>query len=365
MEDDVRWVRCTAQHDALAYLYHEFLMLEVVVVCENRVLVKSLGHLLRADNQIKPRFVYYSADAYETSVTYKPSVIILDSHVMVPIRSLLKELAQCDWNVNIIVIDDKLTGKGDNNINFLCRENLNDIVNLIKSCSLVSENTIYPALKRQYQKECDTRKVPFVENYGLYKDLIVSSLKGDSNSINETVRLIYFDKVSKHYIDDIIPQMRGFAAFLRDTFGFMLGAKVKEVNDTFVSIENEYDEMNHFFTQLSIEQKNINLSENVRSSVIYIFNNYDKELSLEDMAEYLNRSKSYLSRVFKSEVGMTFLELLQSLRIFIAKQYLFECQYKISDISVKVGYVDPHYFSRLFKKHTGYSPKEYRDYMRT
>lgn len=84
------------------------------------------------------------------------------------------------------------------------------------------------------------------------------------------------------------------------------------------------------------------------------------DLTLNEVAAQVNLSPSHFSAVFSRETGETFTEYLASLRIEKAKALLRTTPLKSFEISAQVGYNDPHYFSTVFKKHTGLSPKEFR-----
>lgn len=337
-------------------------MPEVMVISENRMLLKSLSHLLKTEHQIKPRLVYYSADALDSFVAYKPHFVIIDAHVMVPLNTLINDFPQSGQDFKVIVIDDGEERKTRNNVVFVSKDELAHVSRYINNRVVDSGELISEQRDRDAERE--TRKVSFIDHYELFKSVFVSAINNDANLLNEQLRFVYFETVSTHHDRDVVPQLREFSAFTCELFKFVLDPNLKPSHHSFISIEHEFNEMNRFFTQVSTGLKSRNLSDNVKKSITYVFDHYDKELSLDGMAEHLNISKPYLSRVFKAELGMTFLELLQCLRVFIAKQYLFEYQHNISEISEKVGYLDPHYFSRLFKKHTGLSPKEYREQMR-
>ncbi len=92
----------------------------------------------------------------------------------------------------------------------------------------------------------------------------------------------------------------------------------------------------------------------------YIKDNYDKPLSLTDVAEAFNISAGYISTLFKkNNDGVGFSECVTQAKIIRAKQLLSETHMKIYEVSDAVGYNDPYYFSKIFKKITGYSPKDY------
>jgi two-component system, response regulator YesN len=86
----------------------------------------------------------------------------------------------------------------------------------------------------------------------------------------------------------------------------------------------------------------------------------DHELSLHEVALHVNLSASHFSLVFSQEAGQTFKEYLTDVRINKAKELLRMTSLRSAEIAYQVGYNDPHYFSSVFKKHTGLSPMEFR-----
>ncbi|QHT59397.1 AraC family transcriptional regulator [Paenibacillus lycopersici] len=92
----------------------------------------------------------------------------------------------------------------------------------------------------------------------------------------------------------------------------------------------------------------------------YIRQHFARELSLEEVAESVHLNQFYFSKVFKQHVGETFIDYLTGLRIERAKQLIEEDVLSLKEVSYQVGYKDPNYFSRVFKKVTGAAPSEYR-----
>ncbi|NDI34931.1 helix-turn-helix domain-containing protein [Chengkuizengella sediminis] len=90
---------------------------------------------------------------------------------------------------------------------------------------------------------------------------------------------------------------------------------------------------------------------------LFIEENYAKPLTLSDAAKHVNRNSYYISHLFKQETGLSFIEYLQKKRIEEAKKLLEASDLNLSDISVQVGFSDANYFSRVFKKVTGDSPR--------
>ena len=96
----------------------------------------------------------------------------------------------------------------------------------------------------------------------------------------------------------------------------------------------------------------------------YIQENYDQDISLDDVSRHLNLSPYYFSKLFKSETGTTFVEYLTNLRIDRAKELLRDESLSIKEVCASVGYSDPNYFSRAFKKNLGVTPTVYREGLR-
>lgn len=92
----------------------------------------------------------------------------------------------------------------------------------------------------------------------------------------------------------------------------------------------------------------------------YILQHYADNLTLQSVASEVHVTPVWLSKLFKKEKKQTFLEYLTEVRMENSKAMLGEVQYKIYQISSLVGYKDPVHFTKLFKKYTGLTPKEYR-----
>ena len=92
----------------------------------------------------------------------------------------------------------------------------------------------------------------------------------------------------------------------------------------------------------------------------YIEENFKTKISLDDIATALHASGSYLSRLYKSKTGKNLFDVILDKRIEAAKEYLVQTDMRTYEISEAVGIEDSGYFSKMFKKKTGMSPKEFR-----
>ena len=99
----------------------------------------------------------------------------------------------------------------------------------------------------------------------------------------------------------------------------------------------------------------------VLEAMKWIEKNYSKGISISDAAMALQISESYLSRLFKSYMGYTFVEYLTEYRIKESNRLLKDHHIKIYEVSEKVGYNDPKYFGILFKKKIGVTPMAFKN----
>ena len=105
--------------------------------------------------------------------------------------------------------------------------------------------------------------------------------------------------------------------------------------------------------------KNIGLM--VQAIINYINLNYKEPITLKDIGEHIYVSTYYVSRIFKQRTGKTLIDYLNEVRLEKAKKLLMDVQYKVYEVADLVGITNPHYFSKIFKKHAGMTPKEFRD----
>ena len=103
-------------------------------------------------------------------------------------------------------------------------------------------------------------------------------------------------------------------------------------------------------------------SEIISRAQEFIKNNFsDKDISLHSVAREVNVSPNHFSTIFSRETGETFISYITAIRIDRAKVLLKTTQLRTSDIGYEVGYNDTHYFSYVFKKNAGMTPKEFRN----
>jgi two-component system response regulator YesN len=97
----------------------------------------------------------------------------------------------------------------------------------------------------------------------------------------------------------------------------------------------------------------------IKKVYVYINENYKNNIILQNLADYVHTNSSYLSRLFKKETGSTITDAINKVRLEKAKELLANSDLKTYEVAVEVGIPDPSYFSVIFKKYTGISPKDF------
>ncbi len=144
-----------------------------------------------------------------------------------------------------------------------------------------------------------------------------------------------------------------------------------EVDKHFPSYKNlelihSVDEINHYILTISdsmIKKIEVLQAGSRNQTIIkvldYISENYSKDFGLNEVAEMVKVTPSYLSLLFKEEVGTSFIKYLTQFRMKQAKTLLLQGE-KVASVSQAVGYSNYRYFCELFKRYEGKTPSEYK-----
>lgn len=137
---------------------------------------------------------------------------------------------------------------------------------------------------------------------------------------------------------------------------------------TSINEMNDYEQLRSWFVdKVSQAVRGVMTKKEQQSSSVidkaknFIQSNFHREISLDDVSREVDISPYYFSKIFKEETGENFIEYLTNLRIAKAKVLLAESDRSMKEICSMVGYSDPNYFSRTFKKNVGVTPTEYKE----
>ncbi|QSH42069.1 AraC family transcriptional regulator [Lentisphaerota bacterium ZTH] len=118
----------------------------------------------------------------------------------------------------------------------------------------------------------------------------------------------------------------------------------------------------HFFANViyNVQTENSDPENIIEKAISLMVDKVEEVLTLEEMSEALNLTPPYFCRLFKNKTGHSPVDYFIRLKIQRACNYLNFTNMKIKDICDEIGYSDPYYFSRSFKKIMGVSPAQYR-----
>lgn len=100
--------------------------------------------------------------------------------------------------------------------------------------------------------------------------------------------------------------------------------------------------------------------DTISKTLTYIDDHYSEKITLEQVASYVHLNSTYLSEFFKKEMGVTFNDYVNNLRIIHSCEYLRFSSLSIGQIAECCGFTDQNYFTKVFKKYIGLTPSQYR-----
>lgn len=175
----------------------------------------------------------------------------------------------------------------------------------------------------------------------------------------------------------LMPTLRQFFKFTEQYPDYSLAAAVSAVHHSVKELNAAYMECCYCFKYNTKKRKKIlffkdehnqntppvsfnQSNQTIKKAMLFMENNYNKPITLPDIADAVNLNPSYFSRLFKKENGLSVTEYLTQFRLEKAKELLKDNSLRLRDVAESIGFNDISYFSNTFKKYTGMSPTEYR-----
>ena len=229
----------------------------------------------------------------------------------------------------------------------------NKLIQLDELAEIRKKNFVYPIEKEKAL--INSILIGKEDSSSILRELvseIASMLNSDIFSIN-----IAFTQV----VDNIYNNVLKKYSFLEDVYDLS-----QIINIGFLGVETLEDIEKQLIDNIEklidiIKEYNLNQSDNiVQKACEYVLNHIDEDIALSSIANNLNISKNYLCSIFKQQTGENFLEYATKAKMERAKILLKRHDYKVYEVSDLLGYKETSYFSKLFKKHTGYTPAEYK-----
>ena len=213
------------------------------------------------------------------------------------------------------------------------------------------------------------------ELYLAEEPILISAIKsGDTQaareSLNRVLTGIYFQgrersNLLKSFILELIVTMSRSAVEAGGNADELLGANYSSVTEL-AAIDNEEELCRWLVAMLERMMRAINSSthtpmpQSVQDAISYMRDNIGEDLSRDAVSDVVSLSPAHFSRLMKQSTGMSFTDLFSHMRIDFAKELLRSTDASIFDVSVKCGYNDQSYFTKVFKSELNQTPMAYR-----
>lgn len=295
-------------------------------------------------------------------------------------------------DINLILVDINIPGPDGLEIIKYAREKLEQVV-IIVTTAYDDFDIAHTAIKLKVDDFLlkPIRKEVLIETVQAYEEkLNHQDSSGQSNKLivklgNEIRKCSYKASVDllREYIDSIYQEyndVNTISKKLQELAKMILKISeelgVNEGNELVVQTEklkikyllynNKHDAYNEVVKMIDILFDKVNVKgkisdDGMKVVVDYIERNIKKGISLEDVANHVNISTYYLSKIFKKEMGVNFITYITDRKMDLAKEMLTTTDVPVLNIALDLAYNEANYFSKAFKKKTGYTPSEYRE----
>ena len=251
----------------------------------------------------------------------------------------------------------------------LIPESYEDAKKIVEISRQENQNTIISSDDIQFNN--DNNLVELKENDPLVDKLRYASKNDISSIVEESMTLIHSNpgqfKVFASYI--LVDMIFAVSKLVEN-----LGGDIKQINPEIVqrsyvdnavldekNFEKTMEKVLNFALEYRDSKSNSRYGDVILKAKKYIEENYaDQNTTLTTVADAVAMSPNHFSAIFSHECKTTFIEYLTNVRIENAKRLMKETEMKGYDIAYECGFSDPHYFSYIFKKNTGLSPREFK-----
>lgn len=265
------------------------------------------------------------------------------------IFALLESFAEYIWDsFSVVDIDKELPINPEQIQNYAQSEDLNDILinmNIMEKRYAFENELIQAVSQGQIQKI----------------EAIMSSFKSDTfeQRVSDPIRNSKNYCIIMNTILRKAAETGGVHPLYLNNISSKYAILIEQIN-SIKEIRELMSEMFYSYCRLVQKHSLSKYSIIVQKAIMCIEADLSTELSLSKIAHTLNISPGYLSNIFKKETGVTITEFITKKRVQLAKQLLKSTKLQIQTIALHCGVLDVQYFSKMFKKYTGKSPKVYR-----
>ncbi len=243
----------------------------------------------------------------------------------------------------------------------------------VNSCIIIIKND---EMGEKMQQETDLKKIRAMEQRYEFENRMMDAISHGDFRIAENMTLAFSTSAFEERTADPLRNLQNYCiimntlcrkaaetggvhpVFLNDVSS-SFARRIEQLRNVAV-IPSFMQEMMASYCRLVQTHSIKSYSPTVQKAVLYIESNLQNELGLSSVAEAISVSAGYLSSVFKKETGQTLTAYVNAKRIEQAKHLLRATDLQIQTVAQDCGFLDLHYFCRVFKAHTGTTPSAYR-----
>lgn len=197
----------------------------------------------------------------------------------------------------------------------------------------------------------------FKEYYDELPLLTYEEVQNIANMMSSLCNYLVEEALDKNLILQMYKKVLGNSMNLEDDF--FDGYSINNIENVKKGISNAVVDA---YVSENIYEDNKKVSSTLKPAMEYIYKNKSENITVENMAKVCHISQSYFSRLFSKEMGDSFSNYISKLKIKWAKELLEESEMSVSQISDELGFNEPGYFIKIFKKYEGVTPSIYRKY---
>ncbi len=331
------------------------------------------GEFILTDDVFKIKFIFASCDG--TPIAYGPYCTELLSTD--EIKILLSHLELHDISAESLARQrSRYTVKPQQNVQYYLNILISNItgkpdIHTVKKVSLINSD-------KETKEDIITKDIHIKlvrDHYAQEKRLMESIANADFTEALDAWHFLH-GAVSYNNIGHTMDVSRISAGITRTLLriGAMEAGLPPEINDyisgkstqiihksrTIDAINLEHERLIKEYCDVISDYKSRKYSSMVMSTKYFIEKEYDKPITLNDIAYELSCSSSHLAHLFKKETGTTPMTYLNQVRMKIAAKALSETHDSVADIAASVGILDPNYFVKCFKRQYSITPTEFR-----
>ena len=198
--------------------------------------------------------------------------------------------------------------------------------------------------------------------------------EGDTQNTSVKYRVIMFELsffASDHQIKNVLEPIQKyslvFVNLIQDAYVLELcnkifdAANIQSESSLLLVTGLTYQLLHELMCTYTYSPKNLSRETSDFSRVLdFISENYCNDITTRSVSKIFGYNEAYFCRLFKTTIGLNFSTYIRNLRLQKAKELLKKTQHPISYIASEVGYDDPTYFTKCFRKHYGIPPVKYR-----